>query len=1335
MRISDLVSIKPAGEPVTLAGLQELRELLDREGDSLSLLSGAAVEDILQGYVTPADPAADPLYGFLRGVARNGGRGGGFLVRGPRSAGKTHLLAVAALLLEYPRLRPLFAANHPGYQGLLSSLSALDPMIVVPVPLEEHRAHDEHLEDIVFDRTEAELRRARYGLSLPLSEHSYALDLIERHVAPRYGAELDAYAAQQPGTQRSWRELVEHNPAAAVAAGRAFAQEIGYPLDFRQSRVERLARLLDIVNTRHYKALVWLVDDLGQFLAASGQKAVRNDAAFLEFVGQRSKIAPLYVVGTLNLALDQTATIEPYMLTSIQDTYESLALGASELRRVNRQRSLGVPDAARLEAAVDEIGALYDRAFGQRSFSRDDLLASYPLHPLALSCLEGIYSRFLSEADALADFLQTLATGSGRAALLDRDYRQLLTVEEILAYLGPRLSAHPQAAAYLREAVDYYERSGASLTAEHPELPARLARELVVLRLANMAVPVSRLAEGLGCTPEGQPLVPEAVARETLEHMRLRGRFVDVRRGATAAADSYLIDVEANFTELARRHLMALKGTLADDDPRLWEAATAVLSSTALPLADLAEPVVLQVEWAHTPRTLVVQATSLLGLTADRLAGRATELADTGTAEEARLHVGDLGRVADQRTAWKAATTGLGAGRWGAGLMAWLPRAVTADELDRIKELTACRALLQGGAPRQDAKLNDRLAEEATRLAAEVRTLVENAYAEGEVLSADGLLLGPDDLARYRGDWPGTLALIAQAALSRVYPALAAAPPRQAPTAEAVAPLTAHLLNHPTRTWEADGPIGELTTAFLEPLKLVQRQGDQWRLSVATCEVAEEIMARLRRRDQTPESEPGRPLAYADLSRTLAKSAWGLPPALCELVVAALIRAGAILPVAPGREIVPREALVSPLTGHVEALSRSPLLDTSSWQDLTRLSRVLLERMVPRPDHVLQAEIWEALVAARETQLADLARLHKVLGMLRERLGQSLGAWAETTEALDSLQRVLEAIDPLAYPAFGLRAVLDTAAPLLTGTPSALSLLLRQKQLLELFLDRSAPDVVAIADYLNSDELVLPSDSDLVARRQQLLELIGGGEKLLTEETTFRRLVQIFLAVYKRRYSAWHTRSYRLAVFDKYRALRTMPEFRVLGSLQRLEIKSVEKGSRALELLQAQEARRCTYAGLNDALDQGPVCPDCHLRLDEELDLVPLEAVREAAEQEIGAYLAYLRRPGFQRALKEYALALPGRGELAVKLEQLLSLTEDTPARNLLALLTDDVIAHLNRLLSGKTIRPRDFGELRSALAGRTLSRAEAQQLFQKWLQGEEGDEGEEGDAILHIEP
>ena len=68
-------------------------------------------------------------------------------LRGPAGAGKTHLMCAAGLLLEYPQVWPSFIGTHPEFGILGDRVAAARPIVVVPIPLAEHRGHDEHLED------------------------------------------------------------------------------------------------------------------------------------------------------------------------------------------------------------------------------------------------------------------------------------------------------------------------------------------------------------------------------------------------------------------------------------------------------------------------------------------------------------------------------------------------------------------------------------------------------------------------------------------------------------------------------------------------------------------------------------------------------------------------------------------------------------------------------------------------------------------------------------------------------------------------------------------------------------------------------------------------------------------------------------------------------------------------------------------------------------------------------------------------------------------------------------------------------------------------------------
>ena len=121
-----------------------------------------------------------------------------------------------------------------------------------------------------------------------------------------------------------------------------------------------------------------------------------------------------------------------------------------------------------------------------------------------------------------------------------------------------------------------------------------------------------------------------------------------------------------------------------------------------------------------------------------------------------------------------------------AGVLVWLPRALTERELDALRECTACRELLaaERAHPSDDERAAlTRLEEEEGRLGGQVREVVRAAYYEGVVLSAFGEVLSGPELARHRGDWLGAVTAAAGWSLERIFPGFASiAPSRVWPT-------------------------------------------------------------------------------------------------------------------------------------------------------------------------------------------------------------------------------------------------------------------------------------------------------------------------------------------------------------------------------------------------------------------------------------------------------------------------------------------------------------------------------------------------------------------------
>lgn len=1336
MRISDLITVRGAPRAVDLAQVSQLMEMLAREGSDLTLGTAGQLEELLGEYVAADAEPVDALRALISAVAAGGEGGSAALVMGSAGSGKSHLLALVALLLSHSAPWQVFLQGHPAYADLRERLKGKG-FLVVPIPLCEHRGHEEHLEDIVFDRTERALSSTAYGLSVPLSEQSYALDLIDRHIIPRYSDELDRYSREQsPGT-RNWAALRKRNPARAAELARQFAAQMNYPLDFRQSRVERISRLIDIVRDNSLGGIVWLIDDLSEFLSGTGTKAVHSDCAFLDFLGQRCKVAPLHVVAALNEGLEQLTSVEPYLVNAIRAGYRhDLVLSPQQMRAVARRRVLGRIDPEKYETAVRQVRDACRKAFGTVTFSSEELAGSYPLHPAALECLESIAARFFGAADTFVAFLQDLLGHTSLAGILARDYRQIIGVDEVFDYLRPRIASHPEVSAYIYDVLDYYEKNAAEMFAENPGLVVRLIRQLVIFRLANVAAPVPLLVECMGLDESGAPRVETQTALRALEAMRAGGSYVDARRGATDAPPVYQVDVQTSVSDLLRKRVAAAKASYGPTDARVWKHALAVCDEPSFPLAHLQKARTLEVEWQNTFRCISAELCDLAALTPSAMAELAGDLADPATVEDVCLMLSAPGTREALLATWKSLAESAPASRWSAALLAWIPRELTPAEVDELKEFAAIADLSQDErAFAADTGMRDQLGEMYAPAAAQARKIVRKAYYEGQVLSPYGEMVGPAGLAPLSGNWSGTLQQVTTPAFVRVFPEFPdIAPRRPLVSREQVDSIVNQVIRPGHAVLAPDNPLRELVESCLAPLGLVASRGDEYAVDVSRSKIAAGVMSRVRQRDNTPLNETGRPIACADLAQHLVKSPAGLPPELFELVVAALIRCGYLAALQGPGQLLRMEDIPVPLSGSINYVARPPLLSHNQWQILARVCRIALDYNLPVSDFPVQQHAWDRLVEARVDYLDRAEALKGRLLAHVEQLEQRPSLWREAFADIDALQNTFRCVRPELHPAPGLREFIQDVEGFIGDSQGASRLmgLFRRIDALAAYLDRMAQDVLQVREYMLSPALVLPAASDLESRRQAVLGLIGSGEQVLAEEMNLRRLVQIFLGSYKRMYSSWHGRVYRSPVFDQYRAVTQSPEMRSLQQLGKLNLNVPVTAEDMDRRIEEQVERRCMRADLSEALDIHPVCPDCRLALNEEPRLLPVETLVEETRQAAAGYLAALAVPALRQRIREYAASVPRRGELGVRLEQISQLGTGANPRQILTLFTDDAITHINRALSGKKLEPRTLGDLRKALEGRTLTREEAEALFNKWLEGDS--EGTESDGLLQIE-
>ncbi len=1302
----------------------------------MSLVTRDQVGSLVGDYVACDDEVEAALRRLLPVLIGDAPSGMAALVQGPARCGKSHLLAVLTLLCEYPQVWPLFLETHPQFTALHQTLRPQGSVLVVPVPLAEHRGQEERLENIIFDRTERELNRPGHNVNLPLSHESHALDLIERHALPRYRDELNEHVRKHVAPFNSWEQLRVRRPGEAIQVAQTVARQVGYPLDFRQSRTERLSRLLQILPQAGAAGVIWLLDDLSGFLAATGSKASHDDYAFLEFLGQRARIEPVSIIGALEAGLEELGDAEPYLLGNLRSLYVTRVELTPEPVRKVAHLALRFADGDRgRRQAASESYAAYQNAFNPPSFTEEEAHRSYPLHPLTEKCLEAIGRRYLGQADTVLQFFLAPAGRGGLHDLLSRPASHLVGPGDTCAYLEPLAGTHPQAAPYFREALDFYRKNVAQLAPENPEAALDLVQTLLVLRLAGITAPVSLLSELLGPDAANAPRLRSAAATDLLETLRLMGSYVDVRRGPDPDSALYLLDVQTNLTELVRQRLNAVKQTLANDDQRLWRRVLAASDSPSLPLGEQLRPQPYEVNWENSVRVVQAQAINFSTLRALEAAAYCQEAANPNNPEDVYLLLGQLAAPGSQNAAWQALLPALPTTRWAHALLAWIPRPLTPAELDTLKHCAACHELLRQPAPDGEVQVawRGRLLEERLALDNAVRAIAASAYYEGAVYCADEVAATPADLAVVKGDWSATLTRLAQPALARLFPDFPALAPRYPLTSrEQIDLLVGQLIQRLEVPRGADDDLDALAQGVLAPLGLVSARDSRW-LVGAGGRAVEEVMSRIRQRDQTPEHERGRLLSCADLAQHLIKSPLGLPPELFELTLAVLVRLGHLEAFDAERRALPGGQLPLPFAAQVHYVARPALLPWSGWQVLSRVSRVVLGRGITNPSHTEQAALWEALLAERETQLARLGKMRTRLDEVRATLGQPETLWRESHADLAAAADFFGHLDPLLPAAEGLGQFVTWLEPHLQEGQSVaiLSGLLRRLERLETFLDREADEVISAQRYIESPQLSGTNLPELEGRRQTLAETIGRGESLVEDQAGFHRSLQIFLTTYQRRYLAWHSRVHRNTAFEQFRAVKSTPEYRALAQLQPLEVSITHDLARVGEMIESYASRRCTLTDLGAVLTRQPVCPQCGLRLGEELNLPPVDDLVEAINQGLREYLEAITTDDFRQKVREYAAALPYRRELSARLEAAADLSPEPSPREVMQVFTDEVLSHLNRILAGKTVTPRNMGELKRSLEGRTLTKEEAQNLFTQWISG--GGETDEED-IFRIE-
>ncbi len=917
-------------------------------------------------------------------------------------------------------------------------------------------------------------------------------------------------------------ETVVAREIAAEAARKNFS----VPTD-TTSRSEWLRTVWQTVQSQGFAGLVVLLDELAMFLNAKSGESLNRDASFLQFLAQATLRFPLLLVGALQRGVEDLQRMEPYALTQVRDRFQQTwLLGLAHALPLVQQVLLRKKQERELLRCLRELRS---QAAWAQKFSLDELFACYPFHPLTLRCLERSVGAFFSRTRSIVTFVQTAVKER-----LDAPWDHLITPDTIVDHFEPDLAVHPLLRPFAQTVLPYFQVERAGL-ASRETLP--LVKTLLSFQLGGEEPSAQFLADAL------MQEANEVWAK--LEQLRTNANFVDAVRRTGSPQDTYRLDPQITVTEAFRRRLSEKVHALADDDPRLvrfsWECRG---DEWALP--PLFEPRTLTTHWLRTQRRVVVTATDLRRLDEARLQQIAASLASAHTDECLHLflalptHVDAqlahfvalmdrvheaLAEIADEKT--RSDLT-----RFVHAVVALLPREPNEAERLRWRENAAVWLLCQDLSLAEsdlEMKVLERAREILSARQWETQRLLQRLYGDGILVRIrDGgrearneKVVAKTETIPVRNlvsaDFPSfdeLVRAVAESVLPQVFPAFPLLAPRREASGQTLRALAKLLLRGlPPASLDIN------TERWLElvalPLGVVERQDKRLTVAAPNENVREAIMNLV-----------GNGAPYSQVESALAKSKFGLPPDLSQLVIAALLRLGWLVARDRNGKAMPPEDIAVPLNRSIATLSPAELLSNDEWTAVRPFLAAVLGEVSETITPETQQRFWSQLRERLKEWKLTLQDVNARLTQWQRELRQSEIVWRRTGTVLQQGAELVALADEPLSAADGLRSWADRV----TGLGLTAEALRQWQQTFETAAQFFAAfsDILAGVRYLRAMGQ-LPQD--LADRQLRLLEEVQQGEALLSRWREWLKAFHQFRSDYIAAYIRHHERAYRGAAW------------------------------------------------------------------------------------------------------------------------------------------------------------------------------------------------------------
>ena len=1300
MKIKDLVEVKDVRTVVQMADIKDPK-----------------LRDFLTESFVITDEVEKVMLSFFNDLLNKEGRG--YFLEGNFGSGKSHLLSVLSLLLDY----------NKSWQHILSQKdrsNRLDEFyedikdknyITINLSLVEH-SNKEYLEDIVMEEITRFINEDASLDDFNFQGEQEFINKISNIIKEEHPNKLKSFLREN---KLSEQELFTPGNLYLIEK---LLKRLNLPYRFSYNRQQIFDQIANVLDKDKYDGLVILIDELSEFLRSKPDgRRFNEDIRFMQFLGEFAKRKPAWILATLQEEIEKTGETTPEAFNKIKDRYPTrFYLTGQHIKELIHKRLIKVK-----ENKIEEVKDIYQdykNSFPELNFKEEDFLKVYPVHPNAIDLLDNLKPLF-SQHRGIIDFIHYRLKGDESrdiTGMMDSDAAELLTADKIFDHFVGRIREMMETNPFYTKVFKYYKQEIDSLLdSDEQTIGLKLIKLLILFAISpiNKKYTVKEISNMLFIKiTDLEPAVNYEYIEDILNRLYQHGAYLVKKSGDDKQDNQYFIDLEADVNLIIKRRTEYIKSNLFENDKRIFTKLGPKVQEKFLPLNNLFQNPRQKrtITWQNTERNGFLYFLPIKDISIDNIKKTAARL--TEDEEDFMLIINYALDVDQDKKYLNDVLLPELSEEERKAFIFWFPTELSDKEFLKdalakiiLKEKYADDSSDTGNKVRQ--QLTDLIKEEKDRIS----KIFRDAYFNGQVINGfNEKLIELDNIGFL--PFQRFLDKIAASLLKNRYP-----------DHNKISPYKSYLsterLDEVLDQFISKGDIDDLKEvsgrvisvidSFMKPMNLIKKRKNGIRLTV---EPGKNDL--IKRVFHLLDEEKTR---LEDVYWQLRKGSYGLTKIQFKLLIYSLLYSGYLTAYSANKKISLNN-LNARNFNRIKYLGYGELIDDEFQVILSNCSLLPPRYRQKHFSLPLQQEIWDHLIEKKKELQNDLDNMKYQIERLKNDNNFDEFNLNQINNYLSKIEDLLSEV----MVSYSSEEGLERFASKYRNMPNIEKYLEKFEQVKN-FLNNNLTDFRKIANYLKHEDLIIPSKDKydkLRSFKDNLLTSLNDSS-VIYDDDFFQELKNSFFEFrqsYIDHYQKEHNQQKGPDRFKPIEELKNKRGYQLLETLAQIDLISVKDDLVKVKRKIAQAlSKRCTKNNYN-RLQDIPVC-ECGFQLGEKVTLPSKKEIQEIIDNGVKQYINKLKNPEYKEKIAVYLdnMEAAGNKRFARPIRNLINIKIDENIYEKLdEVLNRNVIKRINTALSGDvSLVERDLDQLYENLINRSFSPTQIKEIFKEWLEGSAG--------------